>query len=105
MAITALPFAFTSYHSKSAVFYLPQGWFGPAEWFLGLPFAPAGAVSCAVWTMFAKRGVRVVGSTAWELVEGVLLKPAPALAEPIAVPASNEKPAASPAASGKEKEL
>jgi len=108
VAITALPFAFTSYHSKSAVFYLPQGWFGPAEWFLGLPFAPAGAVSCAVWTMFAKRGVRVVGSAAWELVEGALLKPASA--QPIAVPASSEKstdgaPAPATSAAGKEKEL
>ena len=104
VAITALPFAFTSYHSKSAVFYLPQGWFGPAEWFLGLPFAPAGAVSCAVWTMFAKRGVRVVGSAAWELVEGVLTPAQPA-AQPAAVPAQPSEKASSSGGAGKEKEL
>lgn len=104
IAITALPFAFSSYHSKSAVFYLPQGWFGPAEWFLGLPFAPAGAVSCAVWTMFAKRGVRVVGSAAWELVEGVLAPAQPA-AKPVAVPAQPSEKASSSGGAGKEKEL
>jgi tail-anchored protein insertion receptor len=27
---------------KQAVFYLPPGWFGPAEWWLGLLFAPMG---------------------------------------------------------------
>lgn len=27
---------------KSAVFYLPPGWFGPAQRFLSWPFAPAG---------------------------------------------------------------
>lgn len=27
---------------KSPVFYLPPGWFGPAQRFLSLPFAPAG---------------------------------------------------------------
>lgn len=29
---------------KSAVFYLPPGWFGPAQRFLSWPFAPAGKI-------------------------------------------------------------
>lgn len=30
------------WYRKSAVFYLPPGWFGPAQRFLSWPFAPAG---------------------------------------------------------------
>ena len=28
--------------ARQATFYLPKGWFGPAEWFLWMPFAPKG---------------------------------------------------------------
>lgn len=28
--------------TRKAAFYLPSGWFGPAEWFLSLPMAPKG---------------------------------------------------------------
>lgn len=40
---TVLPFVVSSWYRKEAVFYLPSGWFGPAEWFMGLPSAPTGA--------------------------------------------------------------
>lgn len=43
--MTVLPFIFSSYHRKAAVFYLPDGWFGPASWYLGLPKAPTGKYS------------------------------------------------------------
>lgn len=44
---------------KSAVFYLPQGWFGPLTWWLALPFAPAGSVSCGVWQMACRRVIKL----------------------------------------------
>ncbi|KAH8108031.1 WRB/Get1 family [Cristinia sonorae] len=44
---------------KSAVFYLPPGWFGPLTWWLSFPFAPAGSVSCGVWQMACKRVIKV----------------------------------------------
>ncbi|KAF8584821.1 hypothetical protein K439DRAFT_1633221 [Ramaria rubella] len=44
---------------KQAVFYLPPGWFGPAQWWLALPFAPMGSVSCGVWQMACKRVIKV----------------------------------------------
>lgn len=28
--------------ARQATFYLPKGWFGPAEWFLWMPLAPKG---------------------------------------------------------------
>ncbi|KAG8898603.1 GET complex subunit get1 [Tulasnella sp. 403] len=43
------------WYRKTPVFYLPQGWFGPATWWLSLPFAPGGSVSCAAWQMACKR--------------------------------------------------
>ncbi|KAI9320484.1 WRB/Get1 family [Dichotomocladium elegans] len=38
-----------TWYTRSAAFYLPRGWFGPAEWFLWFPMAPRGAVSVAIW--------------------------------------------------------
>lgn len=45
LIMTALPFIFSSYHRKAAVFYLPLNWFGPSTWFLSLPSAPTGKKS------------------------------------------------------------
>ncbi|PPQ72913.1 hypothetical protein CVT26_014576 [Gymnopilus dilepis] len=57
---TGLQFAVGWWYRKQAVFYLPEGWFGPLGWWLSLPFAPAGSVSVGVWQMACRR-VIVVG--------------------------------------------
>ncbi|KAJ7282882.1 WRB/Get1 family [Mycena rebaudengoi] len=56
---TGLQFVVGWWYRKSAVFYLPQGWFGPLGWWLALPFAPAGSVSVGVWQMACKRVLKV----------------------------------------------
>ena len=47
------------WYRQSAVFYLPPQWFGPVTWWLALPFAPAGSVSCGVWQMACRRVIKV----------------------------------------------
>ncbi|KAF8750791.1 Protein GET1 [Rhizoctonia solani] len=47
-------------YGRSAVFYLPPGWMGPATWWLSLPFAPRGSVSCGVWQMACQRVLRII---------------------------------------------
>ncbi|THH10508.1 hypothetical protein EW145_g1265 [Phellinidium pouzarii] len=47
------------WYRKSAVFYLPPGWFGPVTWFLSFPFAPAGSVSCGAWQIACRRVIKV----------------------------------------------
>jgi len=47
------------WYSRSAVFYLPEGWLGPFTWWLALPFAPKGSVSVGVWQMACKRVIKV----------------------------------------------
>lgn len=39
---TGLQFLIGFWYRKSAVFYVPEGWFGPFTWCLALPFAPKG---------------------------------------------------------------
>lgn len=72
---TGLQFVVGWWYRKSAVFYLPQGWFGPLGWWLAFPFAPAGkgrslhirgcadgytgSVSVGVWQMACKRVIRI----------------------------------------------
>ena len=56
---TGLQFAIGWWFRKSAVFFLPPGWFGPLTWWLALPFAPAGSVSCGVWQMACRRVIKV----------------------------------------------
>jgi hypothetical protein len=34
---------------KSPVFYLPNGWFGPAAWLLSMPFSPRGTLYACHW--------------------------------------------------------
>ncbi|BGP13395.1 hypothetical protein JCM10213_008554 [Rhodosporidiobolus nylandii] len=65
---TVVPFVMSSYHRKSAVFYLPEGWFGPLGWWLGLPSAPAGALAVSLWTMSIKRTISAVKTATKELV-------------------------------------
>ncbi|KAI7863283.1 WRB/Get1 family [Spinellus fusiger] len=45
---------------KSAVVYLPPHWFGPMQWILSMPFAPAGSVSVAVWFSVCRRSIKAV---------------------------------------------
>ena len=47
------------WYRKTAVFYLPPGWFGPLTWWLSFPFAPAGSVSCGVWQMSCRRVIKI----------------------------------------------
>ncbi|KAF9652975.1 hypothetical protein BDM02DRAFT_3088411 [Thelephora ganbajun] len=60
---TGLQFFIGWWYRRSAVFYLPQGWFGPLTWWLGLPWAPAGSVSCGVWQMACRRIILVLERT------------------------------------------
>lgn len=48
------------WYGKTAVFYVPPGWFGPLQWWLALPFAPLGAVSVGVWQMACSRVLRIL---------------------------------------------
>jgi hypothetical protein len=59
MLTTGLQFAIGWWYSRSAVFYLPTAWLGPFTWWLSLPFAPAGSVSCGVWQMACRRVIKV----------------------------------------------
>ena len=67
---TGLQFAIGWWFRKSAVFFLPPGWFGPLTWWLALPFAPAGSVSCGVWQMACKRVIKVGERVAKDLTAG-----------------------------------
>ncbi|KAI0039469.1 hypothetical protein FA95DRAFT_1550649 [Auriscalpium vulgare] len=56
---TGLQFVVGWWYRRAAVFYLPPTWLGPLTWWLALPFAPAGSVSCGVWQMACRRVVKV----------------------------------------------
>ncbi|KIP11572.1 hypothetical protein PHLGIDRAFT_99361 [Phlebiopsis gigantea 11061_1 CR5-6] len=56
---TGLQFAVGWWYGKTAVFYLPLGWFGPLTWWLSFPFAPRGSVSCGVWQFACRRVIRI----------------------------------------------
>jgi tail-anchored protein insertion receptor len=61
------------WYSKSAVFYLPPGWFGPLTWWLAFPFAPAGSVSCGVWQLACRRVIKMGERVVRELASGVYI--------------------------------
>ncbi|KAI0775775.1 CHD5-like protein-domain-containing protein [Trametes elegans] len=65
---TGLQFVIGWWYRKTAVFYLPPGWFGPLTWLLAFPFAPAGSVSCGVWQMACRRVIKVGERVAKELL-------------------------------------
>ncbi|ORZ23111.1 WRB/Get1 family [Absidia repens] len=48
---------------KSPVFYLPPGWFGPAQRLLCMPFSPLGSVSVAVWFAACRRMIKAIALT------------------------------------------
>ncbi|KAI8067474.1 CHD5-like protein-domain-containing protein [Gongronella butleri] len=53
-------FIMVLWYRKTPVFYLPAGWFGPAERFLCLPFSPRGSVSVAVWFAACRRMIKAI---------------------------------------------
>ncbi|KIY66440.1 hypothetical protein CYLTODRAFT_398704 [Cylindrobasidium torrendii FP15055 ss-10] len=59
VSTTGVQFVVTWWYRKSAVFYLPPGWFGPLQWTFALPFAPKGAVSVGMWQMACRRVIKV----------------------------------------------
>lgn len=70
-----LQFVVGWWYRKSAVFYVPPGWFGPLTWWLSFPFAPAGSVSCGVWQMACRRVIKVGERVFKEVMEGEILLP------------------------------
>ncbi|ORX52348.1 hypothetical protein DM01DRAFT_1408238 [Hesseltinella vesiculosa] len=67
---------------KTPVFYLPTGWFGPAERFLCLPFSPRGSVSVAVWFAACRRMIKALIVTVNDFV--------------MATPLTSEPPSSAP---------
>ncbi|KAF9970849.1 GET complex subunit get1 [Actinomortierella ambigua] len=73
---SGLQFILVFWYRRSPVFYLPYGWFGPAEFFLALPFAERGAVSISVWFFFCRKVVHLVASNLATFIPAVrALKP------------------------------
>ncbi|KAG9002112.1 GET complex subunit get1 [Tulasnella sp. 427] len=64
------------WYRKTPVFYLPKGWFGPFTWWLSLPFAPAGSVSCGAWQMACKRVITMMERVVRDLYDSAE-EPAP----------------------------
>ncbi|KAE9403877.1 hypothetical protein BT96DRAFT_750545, partial [Gymnopus androsaceus JB14] len=56
---TGAQFIITWWYRKSAIFYLPSGWFGPLGWVLAFPFAPKGSVSVGMWQMASRRVIKI----------------------------------------------
>lgn len=68
---TGLQWSFSAKHSRAAIVYLPKDWFGPLTWFLGLPFAPAGALSCGIYIMLIKRVLGVLTRVFTDILAGI----------------------------------
>ncbi|KAF8315885.1 hypothetical protein DL93DRAFT_2078622 [Clavulina sp. PMI_390] len=81
---SGLQFAIAWWYRKQAVFYLPPGWFGPLEWWLALPFAPRGSVSCATWQMACRRTIKMFETLVRQAVlEPLVLRAAMQTAAPV----------------------
>ncbi|KAG7446649.1 uncharacterized protein BT62DRAFT_1005940 [Guyanagaster necrorhizus] len=59
MSTTGAQFVVGWWYRKAAVFYLPDGWFGPVGWWMSFPFAPKGSVSVGMWQMACRRVIKV----------------------------------------------
>lgn len=70
LCTAGLQFVVGWWYRKSAVFYLPPGWFGPLTWWLSFPFAPAGSVSCGIWQMSCRRVIKLGERMVKELSAG-----------------------------------
>jgi hypothetical protein len=68
---TGLQWYFTTRYSKEAIVYVPRDWFGPLTWFLGFPFAPAGALSCGIYIMLIKRVIGIVSRIGKDIYTGI----------------------------------
>ncbi|KAG0208225.1 GET complex subunit get1 [Mortierella sp. GBA30] len=73
---SGIQFIMVAWYRRTAVFYLPQGWFGPAERILAMPFAERGSVSIAIWFYFCRKVIHLLGSNLAEFIPAVkALKP------------------------------
>ncbi|KAF8930007.1 CHD5-like protein-domain-containing protein [Dissophora ornata] len=73
---SGLQFLMIAWFRRVPVFYLPLGWFGPAERVLALPFAERGSVSIAIWFYIVRKVILLFASNLAELVPAVkALKP------------------------------
>ncbi|GJJ76086.1 tail-anchored protein insertion receptor [Entomortierella parvispora] len=68
---SGLQFLMVAWYRRSPVFYLPMGWFGPAERVLCLPFAERGSVSIAIWFYFCRKVITLFASNLAEFVPSV----------------------------------
>jgi len=90
---SGLQWTFTTRHSKAAIVYLPADWFGPMTWFLGLPFAPKGALSCGVYIFLIKRVLGILTRIGGDIYTGIKGNPTDApTAVPVAADPSSQKP-------------
>ncbi|KAG0251079.1 GET complex subunit get1 [Mortierella polycephala] len=73
---SGLQFAMVAWFRRAPVFYLPMGWFGPAEHVLALPFAERGSVSIAIWFFICRKFIHLIASNLAEFIPAVrALKP------------------------------
>ncbi|KAF9994692.1 GET complex subunit get1 [Entomortierella chlamydospora] len=66
-----IQFFMITWFRRSPMFYLPHGWFGPAEHVLALPFAERGAVSISIWFYFCRKTILLFTSNLAEFVPAV----------------------------------
>ncbi|KAF9419189.1 GET complex subunit get1 [Podila epigama] len=68
---SGIQFIMVAWYRCVPVFYLPGGWFGPAEFILSLPFAERGSVSIAIWFFVCRKFITVTASNIAEFVPSV----------------------------------
>ncbi|KAF9432779.1 GET complex subunit get1 [Entomortierella beljakovae] len=64
-------FIMIAWFRRVPVFYLPPGWFGPAEHILAMPFAERGSVSITIWFYFCRKAIILFSSNLAEFVPSV----------------------------------
>ncbi|KAF8975316.1 GET complex subunit get1 [Entomortierella lignicola] len=68
---SGLQLIMVAWFRRVPVFYLPPGWFGPAERVLSLPFAERGSVSIWIWFYFCKNVIVLFSSNLAEFIPAV----------------------------------